>query len=190
VQRHPGKPSYELADEAPLVLHDCEYKQVMISYSVPNLWAVGASHGRQRDKLLIAAAQIENCQEKLKAKLICTDDLYVFYKAKLEQRQKKNKLKNMDAAINVEKPVARTMSWGDALEWLAQCGFTPDQAFEPTHIPIVQRSKGTTYEEKVASRLVNSSSQRHQRFVDNRNKKQKISKAEDDAFHTSMQNGM
>jgi tRNA pseudouridine38/39 synthase len=188
VEQHPGKPSYEIADEAPLVLHDCEYKQVAISYAVPNLWTVGASHCQQRQRFLIAAAQIESCQEKLKAKMIDTDDLYCFYEAKLARRLQKHPLQNIDTA-KADKPLVRTMSWGDALEWLAKFGFTPEQAFDLAHIPIAQRSTGTTYEEKVASRLVNSSSQRHQRFVNNRNKKQKISQADDDAFHMSMRNG-
>lgn len=187
IEKYPGKPAYSLADEAPLVLHECQYKQMKLNYSVSNLWEVCRCLHRQKGKLLIATAQIENCLRKLRDANVATDDVCSFFESKVERRRQKNP--NFEAETQMEgRPIPDdTMSWQVALEWFESKGFRLDQAAEQSHTPVLQRSKGTTYEEKVASRL-EGSSQRRSRFVENRQKKQKISKDEDKQFHEAMRN--
>ena len=78
-----------------------------------------------------------------------------------------------------------TITWKQALVWLEERGWTPDPdvTTEFVYTPLMQRSKGTTYEEKVAS--VQNSTKRRQRFEENVIKKRK-SKEEDAAFYTHM----
>ena len=56
VKRNPGKPSYPLASEYPLVLHDCGYPNLQIGYSVQNLWTVSCQLEKQREEMSLAAA--------------------------------------------------------------------------------------------------------------------------------------
>jgi hypothetical protein len=63
--------------------------------------------------------------------------------------------------------------------WLEQNGLIPDKTYDVAHIPLFQRSKGTSYEEKVAS-LQNP--KRLKKYEDNVIKKRKT-KEEDQAFY-------
>lgn len=187
VEKFPGKPAYSLADEAPLVLHKCEYKQMETSYSAANLWEVFRCLLRQKERLLITASQIENCLQKLGSVNVSTNDVYSFYESNFERRQLKRPNLNL-MQDKAERPSSDAfIPWGFSLDWLEREGFRPDHAPEQSHIPILQRSKGTTYEEKVASRMEGSSHRRN-RFLENRRKKQKISEDENREFHETMRN--
>ena len=60
VERHPGKPSYSLASEYPLVLHDCGYPNLQVGYSVQNLWTVSCQLEKQYEEVALAAAVSSN----------------------------------------------------------------------------------------------------------------------------------
>ena len=75
--------------------------------------------------------------------------------------------------------------WRQALEWLSQRGLRPSpySVREIGHIPLLQRSKGTTYEEKVDA--LSKSRKRLEKYQENVVKKRKT-KEEDQAFYEHM----
>jgi len=199
VERCPGKPSYPLADERPLVLHNCDYNNLRIGYSVPNLWNIVCQQEQQWEEFSLAAARVRNCIESLLDVTVQTSDLKEFYSSKLKQREKKKKGTNGSSAASSESVPADdievfssdTVTWRQALVWLKEKGGMipdPDKSTEFVYTRLMERSKGTTYEEKVAS--VQNSSKRRRRYEENVIKKRKT-KEEDAAFyeHKTKQGG-
>ena len=196
VEANPGKPSYPLADERPLVLHDCQYSNLHMGYSVPNLWNIVCQQEQQWEEFALAAARVRNCIESLLDRPVQTVDLEEFYASKLKQRQKKSKGKKVagetangsttstqeDSAMTESLLSSATVTWRDALAWLKGKGMVPDpdRSNEFVYTPLMKRCKGTTYEEKVAS--VQNSNKRRQRYEENVIKKRKT-KEEDQAFY-------
>jgi len=196
VKANQGKPSYPLADERPLVLHDCQYNNLHMGYSVSNLWNVLRLQEQQWEEFTLAAARVRNCMESLQDVTVRTADLIDFCTSKLKQRQKKNKGKNQAAPLDFAGTdyslsfSSDTVTWNEAQAWLKEQGFIldPDPSTDCVYTPLMQRSKGTTYEEKVAS--VQSSTKRRQKYEENVIKKRKT-KEEDAAFyaHKTKQGG-
>ena len=186
VQQHPGKPAYPLAPERPLVLHDCGYADLRVGYSVPNLWHVACHQERQWQELVLAAARIRNCTESLREQQVLVEDVVSFARCKLRERRKKRRT---DPAADVEIKMppgdSKLMSWGAALEWMNGWGLyvNPESARESVYIPLLERSVGTTYEEKVAA--LQKSSKKRQKYEANVIKKRKT-KEEDAAFYVHM----
>lgn len=54
IEKYPGKPSYDLADERPLVLHHCGFPALQLGYSVANLWNLNCSLHKQYEVCLLA----------------------------------------------------------------------------------------------------------------------------------------
>jgi tRNA pseudouridine38/39 synthase len=204
VQRYPGKPSYPLADEKPLVLHDCGYPNLQIGYSVPNVWSVSCQLEQKWEELTLAAARVRNGIQSLEEEVsVLKEDLVQFATGKLAERQKKQQKKQRSASGAVgsddqpmplvlelddddvdqeEAASTATISWAKALPWLLKHGLVPDSNGLNTaiHVPLLQRSKGTTYEEKVEA--LQKSDKRRQKFEENVIKKRKTAE-EDAAFH-------
>ena len=76
-----------------------------------------------------------------------------------------------------------TLSWGQASNWMAQQWDLFVEGEETAHIPLLQRSRGTTYEEKIEA--LSKSKKRQQKYEDNVVKKRK-SAQEDAAFYKHM----
>ena len=198
VKRNPGKPSYPLADERPLVLHHCQYHNLHIGYSVSNLWNIVRLQEQQWEESILAAARVRNCIDSLQCVPVQTADLIDFYTLKQKQILKRQKGKQgTDNAIHdsgIENAGASfsadTISWEEALLWLKERGvlLDPDATTDFVYTPLMQRAKGTTYEEKVAS--IQTSEKRRQRYEENVIKKRKT-KEEDAAFyaHKTQQGG-
>ena len=191
VETHPGKPSYNLAPERPLVLHHCGYRQLeMFGYSVPNLWHLYCHFEQQREDLVLAAARIQNCMNRLNDLPMDLFDLTTFVVSKLKMRQKKKggsdhgtgSTQDMGHPFEQDKSVL----WGNAMPWMKErFSLIPDPhgAKDAVHVPLLQRAMGTTYEEKVAS-VQNSSGKRRVRYESNTKKKK--TKEEDQAFYDHM----
>lgn len=194
VEEHPGKPSYPLAAERPLVLHHCGYPNLQVGYSAQNLWHVCCQLEQRWEDLILAAARVRNCIESLRDAMIIRSDVLGFTRNKLQERTKKrNKLKTSNGgvpAINMQMmeeglPMESLLSWGQALDWMArwECCPGPNGFKEIAHIPLLQRSRGTTYEEKIEA--LSNSKRRQQKYEDNVIKKRKTAD-EDAAFYTHM----
>lgn len=195
VQKHPGKPAYPLADERPLVLHDCAYPNLHFGYTMRNLWTVTCHQERRWEDLVLAAARIRNSLDKMGAFPLQVSDVQRFCHDKLELRRKKadkrghSEVLSNNGSVLTPFQTERT-TWKEALQWVATFDLfpEPDSTRDKVHTPLLQRSKGTSYEEKVASLQKNT--KRKSRYDENINKKRK-SKEEDQEFyhHKAKQGG-
>ena len=192
IERYPGKPSYPLADERPLVLHECHYTNLSIGYSVTNLWNTVSVLEQQWEEHILAAARIRNCINNLQRMVVRANELLDFATAKVQQRAKKQRGTPQQHLNTLVSPVptssSDTITWEEALHWLETNGIIPDPSklVENVYTPLLQRAKGTTYEEKVlAIQQKDSSSKRQQKYNDNVIKKRKT-KDEDAAFYNHM----
>jgi hypothetical protein len=195
------KPSYQLADEKPLVLHDCGYPNLQVGYSVQNLWTVTCQLEQLWEEETLAAARLRNCIESFKTFSVLKDDLLDFSFSKITERGRKLKRKGRygnNEQYNIHKETLQqelsvltstndstTIDWKQALCFLHKHSFIPnaDGLNTTIHIPLMQRSKGPTYEEKVES--IQKSDKRRQKFEENVIKKRKTAE-EDTKFYNHM----
>ncbi|GKY95339.1 hypothetical protein MPSEU_000495700 [Mayamaea pseudoterrestris] len=188
INKHPRKPSYPLADERPLVLHDCGYKKLQIQYSVQNLWAVTCLQEKQWEDLMLTAARIRNSLNSLKDNAsVLGGDLEAFAGRVADARKKRKSITPTNGQVFPFKGTQH-VAWSDALQWIHDSlGIWPgpNNEKELAYAPLMSRSKGTTYEEKVEAAM--KSARRNERYVMNVVKKRK-SKEEDIAFYKHMAN--
>jgi hypothetical protein len=207
VQKHPGKPSYPLADEVPLVLHSCDYENLAMGYSVQNLWSVAAQMEGLHDEALVAAARLRSCaDDALADSRVLLGDLLAFVGDKLAARRRRelkssprskaaegrtvaagNASSGAASVGDLRHPfgTARHVRWKDALDWMRDaCDLAPGSlGADSAHVPLLRRQPGPTYEEKVAG--LRGNSKRRQRYEENVIKKRKT-KEEDAAFYRHM----
>lgn len=191
VEEHPGKPGYPLAAEQPLVLHHCGYPNLQMGHSAQNLWSVSCQLEQQWEELVLAAARVRNCVESLRGATVMKRDVVEFTRKKLQDRIKKRNKHHATAISSdidldiVEDGLANdsSLTWGDALDWMSQLECYPGPEGERTHKPLLQRSRGTTYEEKIEG--LSKSKRRQQKYEENVVKKRKTAE-EDAAFYEHM----
>lgn len=193
VEEHPGKPGYPLAAEKPLVLHHCGYPNLQMGHSAQNLWSLTCQMERQWEDLVLAAARVRNCIERMREANVSRQDVLNFTKSKLQERIKKQNKHSASNSLDIDLNNlgeglldALSVTWGHALDWMAQqwdCYADPEGEKESAYIPLLQRSRGTTYEEKVEA--LSKSKRRQQKYEENVVKKRKTS-AEDNAFYNHM----
>lgn len=160
VTKNPGKPSYQLADDTPLVLHDCGYPNLKIGYSVQNLWTISCQLEKEWESLMLAANRIRNCVDSFRQVEVLKADVEDFAKTRAEDRQKKMERMGKSYSIgdndldwdqsNDDSPDAVT--WEEALSWMSSkfdLVADPGALDNHVHIPLMDRSKGTTYEQKM-----------------------------------------
>ena len=183
VSKYPGKPAYPLAPERPLVLHHCGYANLQFGYTVSNLWYVYETQKEQWKELILSAARIQNLLDTLDSTPVRPDDLHAFYLEKKRLQSKKNKRSSLtnETADVATVPSEKFIPWKQAMEWLQQHG--QNMGITETHIPMAQRSMGTTYEEKLQA--LQSSERKRQRYETNVVQKRK-SKQEDALFYAEM----
>jgi tRNA pseudouridine38/39 synthase len=157
VEKYPGKPSYPLAAEQPLVLHDCGYPNLFVGYAAQNTWTVTCQLEQQWEELSLAAARLRNCIESLKGVSLRKDDVESFAEFKLKERAKKQQNlaggggMSFEAGFIPDDGDSTTITWEKAVSWLKGLCLVPDSNGLGTasHAPLLQRSTGTTYEQKV-----------------------------------------
>lgn len=191
VEKNPGKPSYSLADEKPLVLHDCAFPNLRFGYSVQNLWTVSCQLEKQWEDLILAAMRIRSGIESLHSCSILTKDMIDFADSKLSERRKKLEKRgiydtpNGSGLTSMESDSlasTKVISWSECLSWLEKRNLVPCPTgiTNSVHVPLMQRSMGPSYEEKVEN--LKKSEKRRMKFEENIIKKRKT-KEEDKAFY-------
>lgn len=188
VEKNPGKPSYPLADEKPLVLHDCAYPNLHFGCSVQNLWTVSCQLERQWEDLILAASRIRSGIDSLRSCSIQTEDMMAFAESKLSDRRKKLEKRGIYETVSNQSAnddtlaSTKVISWGNCLAWLEKRNLVPCPAglTNSVHVPLMQRSKGPSYEEKIEN--LKKSEKRRLKFEENVIKKRKT-KEEDKAFY-------
>ena len=193
VEEHPGKPGYPLAAERPLVLHHCGYPNLQMGHSAQNLWSLSCQMEQRWEDLVLGAARVRNCLESLREATVTRLDVVEFTRNKLQDRIRKRNKHDLTAVTsdinldNIEDGLAlgSSVTWDDALAWMAGLGCYPDpeDVGERAHIPLLQRSRGTTYEEKIEA--LSKSKRRQQKYEENVIKKRKTAE-EDAAFYEHM----
>ena len=183
VAENPGKPSYDLAAERPLVLHDCGFRNLQTGYSATNLLNLHIHFTNQWEQLALAAARVMNCWKKLDLATVLAEDVVELCRTKKEEYIRKMTRYSLSTGENqaVGNPEwdSAYVDWKTAIEYLGT--HLPNLARGALlHVPLSQRSKGPSYEERVES--VQRSTKRRERYVENIiNKKQ--TREEDRAFY-------
>ena len=211
VKTNPAKPAYDMASETALVLHDCKFKQLNPGQTVCNLWNVTKVLEARWETHAVAAARANDELESIKLDAqVQWDDLVQFVKSVASERRRKEQrrthLPSSDeaeimVALDDAKPSTSTVSWGKAVSIVeGALGIHPHNPSgvnqrpkglteSSVHVPLMDRSKGTTYEEKVQSILAGANgeakSKRRDRYEENVIKKRKTSE-EDKAFYDEM----
>ena len=100
VETNPGKPSYPMADELPLVLHRCSYggtdgvdrDRVPFRRSVRDLWRVACDLEKRWEEMTLAAARLRDGLDSLMIEATVTrGDVETYIRETLEERRKKSR---------------------------------------------------------------------------------------------------
>eukprot|EP00816_Leptocylindrus_hargravesii_P011500 CAMPEP_0196807172 /NCGR_PEP_ID=MMETSP1362-20130617/7129_1 /TAXON_ID=163516 /ORGANISM="Leptocylindrus danicus, Strain CCMP1856" /LENGTH=369 /DNA_ID=CAMNT_0042180969 /DNA_START=192 /DNA_END=1301 /DNA_ORIENTATION=+ len=178
VDQNPGKPSYMMAPDLPLVLHNCGFHKLQLGYSAANLWEVTCHLEARWERLSLAAERAKNALESLEDDAyVRKDDLRGFvHQYLLKSKNQTGSVSDFDSLCCGNDLIA----WKDALNLLAQIGKIPTPEKETAHVKLMSRSRGTTYEEKIKC----MKGRKRGRYEENI-KKQK-SPAEDSVFYRKM----
>ena len=208
IETNPAKPAYEMASDSALVLQDCKFSHLTLGRSVHNLWNVTKVFEQRWENHAVAAERARDEIESIKTETeVRWSDVTDFVMNIARDRRKKeqkraNKMITGDEgeirqALDGLAPETAMISWGAAVKIIEQVlGVYPyppngsnqyqkGQTESSIHVPLMNRSRGTTYEEKVQSILVTGegkSSKRKERYEENIIKKRKTSE-EDSAFY-------
>jgi tRNA pseudouridine38/39 synthase len=199
VQNVEGKPSYSFAPELPLVLHQCEYKNLRCGHNVKNLWKVSCDLEAKWEETILSAERIKNGLLSLRSEAeVHKNDLLDFVQSILQEKEQK-RMKLGTTALKKRNsnmlpvPENNILTWGEAIEYIREhTGLRPDiqGPIVQVHYPLINRARGTTYEEKV-SYLENEhqDSAGKRRFHVCLQKKQKSSEGDDLFYHKMSSEG-
>jgi len=208
VKTNPAKPSYDLASEAALVLQDCTFGQLQLGRTVRNLWAVQKTLEQRWEKHAIASERAKNALDSMKDETEVRWTDVVDFVEQIDKERRRKIQKRSKHLVHDDGEVKRvlaanctqtsTLTWGAAVEIIQNVlgvfPYPPNGSSEnqqkgltesSVHVPLMDRAKGTTYEEKVQSILESSkdkSSKRKMRYEENIVKKRKTAE-EDKAFY-------
>ena len=208
IKTNPAKPSYDLASEAALVLQDCRFGQLQLGRTVRNLWDVQKTLEQRWEKHSIASERAKNALDTIKDEMeVRWTDVVNFVEHIDKERRKKIQKRckhlihddgEVKRALEEKTPLSDTVKWGVAVESIQDIlqvyPYPPNGSSEnqqkgqtesTVHQPLMERARGTTYEEKVQSILETSegkSSKRKMRYEENIVKKRKTAE-EDNAFY-------
>jgi hypothetical protein len=214
---NPAKPSYEMASENALVLQECSFANLSLGRSVKNLWDVTKVLEQRWEKHALATERARDLLATVKSEAhVRWTDLVAFVEQIAKERRRKEQKRDRrldDLGDEYIKhlmlelaPSVEMISWGNAIRVIVKVlgvyphlpngcneatkGFTDSSV----HTPLMERAKGTTYEEKVQSILgadaddndaARKSSKRRERYEENIIKKRKTAE-EDKAFYDHM----
>jgi len=105
IQQCPRKPSYMMAPDLPLVLHECGFDNLTIRPDVGNLWKLTAHYRSLLEKHVLCAAKARNVLDWLQTRPVLVDDATVWKDRVLVQ----HKLKVKSAATVAEKSADSTI---------------------------------------------------------------------------------
>ncbi|KAL7536010.1 hypothetical protein ACHAXR_006867 [Thalassiosira sp. AJA248-18] len=222
IEANPAKPSYEMASETALVLQDCQFYHLNLGRTVRSMWSVTRVLEQRWENHAVAAERANDALESLKKETEVRWTDVMEYAAQIardrrKKEQKRTKRVTSDdgeirRALEKRAPATSMISWGSAVnviqEVLGVYPHLPNGSSQgqkgltesSVHVPLMERAKGTTYEEKVKSILgeggggtngnIRKSSKRKERYEENIIKKRKTAE-EDKAFyeHMSKQGG-
>ena len=210
IQTNPAKPSYEMASDSALVLQDCKFNHLNLGRTVQNMWNVTKVLEQRWEEHAVAAERANDEIESIKneTEVRWTDVVeFVTNIAKDRSRKEKKRINKVtmsdegeiQQALEKHAPESTMIAWGSAVKIIEEIldvyphphsGSNQKQKGQTEssiHVPIMERSKGTTYEEKVQSIMgvEDGVSKRKHRYEENIIKKRKTTE-EDKAFYEHM----
>ena len=211
IKVNPAKPSYPFAPELPLVLHKCDYRNLKFGHTVQNLWRVSCDLETKWEELTLAAERIRNGMDSLGIDaLVSSTDAIEFITTMVEERRKKmsrnNALYSNHDLVSSKVDLSRLqddvgskphISWNEVQRLIHKYGGGHAGIEGPKvrlHVPLMQRSRGTTYEEKIRSIMAidgersdgGPPSKRRREVYENNMKKKKLSSEEEATFYNKM----
>ena len=217
IEANPAKPAYEMASDTALVLHDCKFGHLNLGRTVRNLWDVTKVLEQRWETHAVAAERANDALVSVKANTeVRWEDVVEFVKMIARERRRKAQKRTglvapddeeIQQALDKCAPQQSVgmLSWGYAVNIIQEVlevypyqpngsGSGKGLSESSVHTPLMERPKGTTYEQKVQSILGEGgdndnkngkSSKRKERYEDNIIKKRKT-KGEDKAFYQHM----
>lgn len=212
IKTNPAKPAYAMASETALVLQDCEFAHLKLGRTVRNLWDLTKVLERRWEDHAVSAARANDALQSIKEETeVRWMDVVEFAEEIASQRRKKEQKRtrtevNDDGEVRKElekrAPDSPMISWYSATkimhEVLGVCPYLPNgsspgqkgQTDSSLHMPLMERAKGTTYEEKVESILgLGGGNKRKHRYEENIIKKRKTAKEDKDFYNHMLQQG-
>jgi tRNA pseudouridine38/39 synthase len=180
VVAQPAKPSYIMADDAPLVLHDCAFEHLSLQHSVRSLWELTAHYRTLRDRHLVAMAQARNSLEylftqckvpreeiaqfvqdlqakqsrvvkRLQSKGIVSEPSADTDSSAVQTTSKKRSFEVMSDSEHISSMTSGLVPWQQAVQEIQEAvSMAPAVEMIP-HVPLLQRKREETYEERVKS---------------------------------------
>ena len=210
IQTNPAKPSYEMASDSALVLQDCKFNHLNLGRTVQNMWNVTKVLEQRWEEHAVAAERANDEIESIKNETdVRWTDVVEFVTNIAKDRSRKEKKRinkvtmsdegEIQQALEKHAPESTMIAWGSAVKIIEEIldvyphphsGSNQKQKGQTEssiHVPIMERSKGTTYEEKVQSIMgvEDGVSKRKHRYEENIIKKRKTTE-EDKAFYEHM----
>ncbi|OQS00573.1 tRNA pseudouridine synthase [Achlya hypogyna] len=145
VNATPRKPQYEMASELPLVLHDCKYDTMHMTYTPGVLNRVYCDIESQWEAASLRTAMLRNQLETLK-------EITIERGQALEEVQKRLKHLRPDQ-VEAKVPVVAPTDGKELLPFGSVWPSLPPAGKGLKHIPIMQRRTGHSVEEKLQKSL-------------------------------------
>ena len=106
LDEYPAKPSYAMAEDYPLVLHECGFEHLRIYHVPRNLWHLAAHFKLMMEKHTIAAAQARNALEFIRSREVRKGDVLSLMEELIAQRDKsmkklQNKLNQKEKSLDL-----------------------------------------------------------------------------------------
>jgi hypothetical protein len=177
VDTYPAKPNYMMANELPLVLHECGFDSMTIHHQPQVMWNLMTHYEGLWDRYTVAASRAYNAMQTLKERLVRRCDAEEFLAFMLAKRRElfERKVSGTKRGVQViatsaaasaasageENEKARDyflsaandrdlVKWAEVLRMLREdFELVPSAAAQP-HVPLLQRNMGDTYEERIA----------------------------------------
>ena len=118
VESHPGKPQYLLADEIPLVLHECGYDNLTLYWQPSVLWNLTEHFEAVYDRHVIAASRAMNALQFLRQRLVRRHDVEAALTSTYKETEPRAK------RAKTEGKEGEQVAWGNVLDEIQQEGTT------------------------------------------------------------------
>jgi len=199
VDKCPAKPSYSMAPDPPLVLHSCSYENLIFGHSSVNLFELTNTLERSWEDSAVTTERIRNAIESLQQEAyVELKDFIPFLMDLHNNKQRKNKRDKLtedaieialnkvqinkvaDVDTSSKDSSSTVILWKDALLTIREV-LGASSSTRSNHTQLLQRSTGTTYEEKLSL----MKGKKRERYEMNMMKKQQ-SKGDDKDFYERM----
>eukprot|EP01038_Epipyxis_sp_PR26KG_P008723 gene8723-11785_t len=174
----PSKPSYAMAPEQPLVLHECGFENLTLGLQPHVLWNLTAHYEAIQNKHLIAAARAANSLRYLAQSQVRTCDVNKFMASLLDrQGNGGNGKRKFDSQVTSKNEDTMELSSNNGVELSCQWSevvrsiyermnqYPKDMTNTGPYIPLMKRKKEESYQEKV-NHLMGNKKERYEKHAE------------------------